>query len=218
MLRDRVCVFLVLLCCAIPSFAQQSTSAPVDTIVPPLVKFSGTLTDVNGGPLTNLTGVTFYLYKEEQGGAPLFIETQNVQPDKNGRYTVMLGATVSHGLPADVFASGEARWLAMQPAGQSEKPRVLLLSVPYAIKALDAETLGGRPASAYQLAPPQAGTSPSSTGSASAARASSASTKAPFSVGGSGTTNYIPLWTSSSNIGNSIVYQSSSGHVGIATT
>jgi hypothetical protein len=57
-----------------------------------LVNFSGTLTDVNGKPLTYLVGVTFYLYSQQQGGAPVWMETQNVQPGKNGYYTVMLGS------------------------------------------------------------------------------------------------------------------------------
>jgi hypothetical protein len=55
-----------------------------------------------------ITGVTFLLYKDEQGGAPLWMETQKVQADKNGRYSVM-GSTRSEGLPTDVFVWGEAR-------------------------------------------------------------------------------------------------------------
>ncbi len=36
--------------------------------------------------------------------------------------------------------------------GEQEQPRVLLLSVPYALKAADAETIGGLPPSAFVLA------------------------------------------------------------------
>src|ERR1041385_3247005 len=35
----------------------------------------------------------------------------------------------------------------------AEQPRVLLVSVPYALKAADAETLSGKPLSAFVLAP-----------------------------------------------------------------
>jgi hypothetical protein len=179
------------------------------------VRFSGTLHDVNGKPLTNLTGVTFYLYKEEQGGAPLFLETQNVQPDTNGHYSVALGASASHGLPGYVFASGEARWLAIQPEGQPEQPRVLLLSVPYAMKALDAETLGGRPASAYLLANPGTAGGSASTPISSNGKTSGVT---PFALGGGGTANYLSKWTSGTNLGNSALYQNSSGNIGISTT
>jgi len=40
--------------------------------------------------------------------------------------------------------------------GEAEQPRVLMASVPYALKSVDAETLGGKPASAYLLASPAA--------------------------------------------------------------
>lgn len=61
----------------------------------------------------------------------------------------MLGSTISTRLPAHIFVAGEARWLAVWPEGQQEQARVLLLSVPYAWKAEDAQTLGGLPASAF---------------------------------------------------------------------
>jgi len=150
-----VCVSLLLACFVLPMAAQQPAAASANLAVPPMVNFSGVLTDANGKPLTGAVGVTFYLYQDSQGGAPLWMETQNVKVDKAGHYTAALGSTTSQGLPANVFASGEARWLGVQVQGQAEQPRVLLLSVPYALKALDAETIGGKPISAFQLASPQ---------------------------------------------------------------
>jgi hypothetical protein len=156
MYRFSVCfaVCLLMMCCVLPISAQQPAAA-ANGVVPPMVKFSGVLTDVNSKPLTGLVGVTFSLYKDSQGGAPLWLETQNVQIDKNGHYSVMLGSTSSPGLPGNLFVSGEARWLGVQAQGQAELPRTLLMSVPYALKAADAETLGGKPLSAFQLAAPQ---------------------------------------------------------------
>ena len=144
-----------LLCCALPLAAQTA-----NTRVPSVVKYSGTATDINNKPLTGTVGITFLLYKDQTGGAPLWMETQNVQADRNGHYSVMLGSATNHGLPAEAFAIGEARWLGIQPSGQAELPRVVLASVPYALKAADAETLGGKPASAYMIAP-VAGSNPS---------------------------------------------------------
>jgi hypothetical protein len=157
MFRTSVCfaVGLLMMCCVLPISAQQPAAA-ANGIVPPMVKFSGMLTDVNSKPLTGLVGATFFLYKDSQGGAPLWVETQNVQADKNGHYSVMLGSTTSQGLPGNLFVSGEARWLGVEAQGQAEQPRTLLMSVPYALKAADAETLGGKPFSAFQLAAPQA--------------------------------------------------------------
>ena len=50
--------------------AQQSPATGASAIVPPMVRYSGTLTDINGKPLTTTTGTTFLLYRDEQGGAP----------------------------------------------------------------------------------------------------------------------------------------------------
>ncbi len=65
--------------------------------------------------------------------------------------SVILGSTAAEGLPDDVFSFGDARWLGVQPAGQPERARVMLLSVPYALKAEDVQTLGGLPDSAFML-------------------------------------------------------------------
>jgi hypothetical protein len=191
---------LLLVGSGISTFAQQATNAQANAVVPPLVNFSSNLTGVNGKPLGGLVGVTFSLYKDSEGGAPLWIETQNVQADKTGHYSVMLGSTSSQGLPSKLFASGEARWLGVQPQSQAEQPRVLLMSVPYALKALDAQTLGGRPASDFLAATGASGSMPAG------------------NVTGSGTKNFIPRWTSTSQIGNSNIFENASGQVGIATS
>ena len=96
-------------------------------------------------------GVTFAFYAEQTGGAPLWLETQNVTPDANGRYTVYLGANHANGVPLNLFASGEARWLGVQPEGQPEQARG---SGERALCAEggDAQTLGGHPLSAFVLA------------------------------------------------------------------
>ncbi len=127
-------------------------AASAATAVPPMIPYSGTALDSRGNVLSGEKTVTFLIYKNEQGGEPLFVETQTVTPDRFGQYKVQLGSSLSTGIPIDIFASGEARWLEVQIAGEQPQPRVLLVSVPYALKAADAATLGGLPASAYALA------------------------------------------------------------------
>jgi trimeric autotransporter adhesin len=192
-------VTLLLVGCGISTFAQRTTNIEASAVVPRLVNFSGSLTDANGKPEGGMVGVTFSLYRDSERGAPLWVETQNVQADKNGHYSVMLGSNSGSGLPSELFASGEARWLGVQPQGQAEQPRVLLMSVPYALKALDAQTLGGRPASAFLAATGASGSTPAG------------------NVTGSGTKNFIPRWTSASQIGNSNIFENA-GEVGIATS
>jgi hypothetical protein len=205
---------LLVLTVLIACFGTTSEAQQANSVVPTLVNYSGTLTDANGKPLTGTVGVTFYLYKDDQGGSPLWMETQNVQPDKAGHYTVALGSSKNEGLPTSLFASGEARWLAVQAQGQAEQPRVLLLSVPYALKAGDAQTIGGLSASAFVLA-----ASPNSGSSAGSSSGSNSDPNAP-PLGGTGTTDYLPLWTNSTTLGSSVLFQSGTGakaKIGIGT-
>src|SRR5277367_178963 len=186
--------------------AQTSGSSPASVPVPPLVNFSGVLTDVNGKPLTGTVGVTFSLYKDQQGGAPLWLESQNIKPNSSGHYTATLGSSTNQGMPANIFASGEAHWLGVQVQGQAEQPRVLLMSVPYALKALDAETVGGRPASSFMLAPTAPGSSAED------------ENLPPGTITGSGTADFVPMFTGTTTIGNSKIFQTVKGDVGINTT
>ena len=124
---------------------QASSSTSNAATVPGLVRFSGTLKDQDDKPLTGTVGVTFSLYKTQDGGSALWMETQNVKLDDQGNYSVLLGSTSPKGMPQDLFNCAEPRWLGVQVQGQDEQARALLVSVPYALKAGDAQTLGGRP-------------------------------------------------------------------------
>jgi hypothetical protein len=212
-MRFRHCTVVVtaLLVVVVSSRAQNpvaKTQAASDAI-PRMIRFSGTAKDESGRPLPGILGVTFALYKDEQGGAPLWLETQNVQADANGRYSVMLGATQVNGLPLELFSSAEAHWISTQISGHAEQSRILLLSVPYALKAADAETIGGLPPSAFVLAaPPAVGTNPESA-------ETNTNAPPPSAITGTGTANAVPLWTSASNLGNSNITQVS-GVVSVA--
>jgi hypothetical protein len=172
------------------SFQGSGTVAPTpapssSVTVPRLIKFSGILKDRKGEAKSGAAGVTFAIYAEQEGGAALWMETQNVTLDEGGHYTALLGANSSEGVPVELFAGdwerkadpsprsqdasrvrddrapfeaqGKERWLGIEGADIQRTARVLLVSVPYALKAADAETLGGMPASAFVLASPQTG-------------------------------------------------------------
>ena len=200
-------VSVLLVALLVDAGAQAQSGNSTAQAVPNLVGFSGTANDIAGKPLNGVVGITFALYSDQEGGAPLWLETQNVTPDHYGHYSVLLGSTRNTGVPAELFSSGEARWVGVQVEGQPEQARVLLLSVPYAMKAADAATIGGLPPSAFVLAAPASGGAAASVSAAGNAAASSAVAN----VSGSGAADFIPLWTSSSNLGNSILFQSGSG-------
>jgi hypothetical protein len=96
---------------AVATTAAVATTDAVATTaqVPRLVRFSGTLADVSGNALGRVVGVTFSLYAEQSGGAPLWSEVQNLQVDQAGRYTAMLGSTKPDGRPQNLFTAAVSR-------------------------------------------------------------------------------------------------------------
>jgi len=186
-----------------------------------LMKFSGLLRDRAGNLRTGAVGLTFAFYKDQQGGSPLWLEVHNAQLEEQGRYTVLLGSTRSEGLPLELFSSGEARWLGVQVnlPGEEEQARVLLVSVPYALKAADAETLGGKPPSAFLLAEKAEGRE---TAEAKPEAGKEAVKEGPGREGvvgpinGEGIAGFVAKFTGANNIGSGSIFDT--GNVGIGTT
>ena len=202
--------------------AQQPVPSATAAVVPRLVNFSGRTIDAQGKPLPGIAGVTFTIYKGQYDGAPLWMETQSVQPDSKGNYSIRLGATKSDGLPVELFASGDARWLGVRVNGREEQPRVMLLSVPYALKAGDAATIGGLPPSAFMLAgSPRSDMVGTSIDAATSNPEAGAPPPASTVTTSGGTVNALPLWTTATNVQSSVITQTGSGataKIGINTT
>src|SRR5437588_830103 len=121
----------------------QQAAVSVPKTVPRLVNYSGKIESGQGIAAPGHAGITFAIYSEQAGGAPLWVETQTIMVDEKGNYNTQLGATKAAGLPIDLFSTREARWLGARVNGGEEQPRVLLVSVPYALRAGDAETVVG---------------------------------------------------------------------------
>jgi hypothetical protein len=207
MKRHISSVVMILLALILSAAAQTATSdsptSPAFAQVPPVIQFANVANDESGTPLPGPAEITFSVYNNAQGGKPLWSETQNVTLDNSGHYSVYLGITKPNGVPMSLFTSGQAHWLGVQIAGQAEQPRVFIVSVPYAMKAGDAATVGGLPPSAFVMA------NPASSGHASG-KASNPLTE---------TQNYVPIFTNGSGgLGNSILYESGGNEVGIGTT
>jgi hypothetical protein len=202
------CVIIGFLSLVLATAAQTTSSSLASVQVPHLIQFSNVATDEGGNSLSGVVSVRFTLYNVQRGGEPLWTETQRVQLDATGHYSVQLGITKPGGVPTALFTSAQARWLGIQIADQAVQPRVLLMSVPYALKAGDAETIGGLPPSAFVLAAPPNGEMSASTSES----ASGPSAQPPAgAVTGTGTANFLPLWDSTSDIVSSVLFQSGSG-------
>jgi len=143
--KQCVIATLFIVVASVLAAAQSASGEFAASTLPRLVKYTGS------APV-GVASVTFAIYATEDGLAPLWLETQSVTADDSGHYSVLLGSTKAEGLPSSIFASGEARWIGVKVGDAQESPRTLLVSVPYALKAGDAETLGGKPLSAFLLA------------------------------------------------------------------
>jgi hypothetical protein len=117
--------------------------------VPRIVRYSGTV------PLAVPAGqrevrVTFRLYANATGGSALWRETQTVTV-QDGKFAALIGAVNADGIPEYWFDTNQARWLEVQVGDEPVGMRIALASVPYAFEARNAETLGGKPLSAFVL-------------------------------------------------------------------
>jgi len=191
-----------------------------------LLRTEGRAVDAEGVPLAGSVGVTFAIYSEAAGGAPLWQETQVVSAAASGRFRTLLGAASESGVPVEIFAGGQPRWLGVlvHSPGVQEQPRLLLVSVPFAVEAANAESLGGVPASAYvrteqlaavaQQAMNAAGDAYINRGTVSTAVKGVAAVSASNAVA-----NYIPVFSDSlGDLATSSLYMAGSGYFGVNNT
>lgn len=83
--RPRSIVPLVLfLCVALLTAAGQQNASAAPNVVLDLINYSGVLKDATGRPFTGVTGATFLLYAEEQGGVPLWLRNSECHARKIG--------------------------------------------------------------------------------------------------------------------------------------
>ena len=70
--------------------APSAVEPASDSVVPRLIQFSGIVKDAEGKAATGSVELTFALYQFQEGGSPLWVETQTVQLDSQGHYMVLL--------------------------------------------------------------------------------------------------------------------------------
>jgi hypothetical protein len=151
-INDPVCfgirislVSAILLLMPSLSLSQRESNSAV----PNLTRYAGTLKSVDGFTPNAPIQVRFAVYAQSDGGEPLWEEWQEVMPDASGHFSVLLGSKDPDGIPASLFGEHEERWLSVQVPGRPEGERSLLVAVPYAFKARDAEMLAGHAASDF---------------------------------------------------------------------
>ena len=195
--------------------AGQTASSPAAS-APRVVRVDGQFAPANGLPTAAVETVTLALYASASETTPIWEETQDVPVGADGRYAIFLGATSAEGLPVSLFAGEAQRWLGIRfvRPGETEQPRVLLTSVPYALRAADADTLGGLPPSAFLRA-----RAAGKTGAASAAKADGTdpTDDTPAPNVSTGTANYLGKFTDAVDLTSSVMFENN-GRIGVNTT
>nr|MDA8130183.1 hypothetical protein [Elusimicrobiota bacterium] len=107
---------------------------------PSYINYQGRLVDASGNPLSGSYSITFNIYGVSSGGSAVWTEVQPSVSVDNGIFSAKLGSVTA--LPPSVFAS-DTRYLGVTIGSDAEmSPRVQLLSVPYAIYAASAASVG----------------------------------------------------------------------------
>jgi hypothetical protein len=141
-------VFVVL---AAVTFALSSTLAAAEPMLdtdsaqavsaPMRMRVDGVLLASDGSPRTGNVLLVISVYAGQTDTSSLWSEQQLVTLDQNGGFAIMAGASLEDGIPKEHFISGGARWLGVAVQGEAEQPRVEFMSVPYALKAVEADAL-----------------------------------------------------------------------------
>jgi hypothetical protein len=134
----------MLICCV--ACAEQESGTPPNTVStenqsarvktnigpPSILKLRGVLRDHNGKRLAGVVGVLFAVYEQQEDGAPLWQEVQNVEVDNQGRFAVLVDPTTNGGIRPELFGQGNGIWLGKQVLlpGEVEQPRIRLVRAP----------------------------------------------------------------------------------------
>ncbi|HET7436332.1 MAG TPA: hypothetical protein VFN10_16600 [Thermoanaerobaculia bacterium] len=121
-------------------------------VAPTIVPLSGELLTAAGAPRSGAVRLVVTIYASRDSNEPLWSEEQQADVDASGHYSIKLGSATEGGIPRDVFHESDGRWIGIAEKNDLEQPRFLIVSVPYAARAYEAETVGGKSASDFVLA------------------------------------------------------------------
>jgi hypothetical protein len=124
-----------------------TTAMPTSAEIPRKINYQGRLLDnVTGEPLVGSHDMAFRIFDAATDGTELWAESHVVVADSAGVVSVILGDTD----PVDVTFDGPM-WLEVEVMGEVLAPRPELVSVPYAFRAHEADSLGGHGAAEFVL-------------------------------------------------------------------
>ena len=120
-----------------------SLALPASSDVPQSVNYQGQLLDASGVAATGPVGITIGIWDSASGGSQPYREDHVGVPLTGGLFHIAVGAgsPVSGTFGTAIF-SDPGRWLELRVNGELLLPRKRFRSVPYALRAANAERLG----------------------------------------------------------------------------
>ena len=115
-------------------------AAPAPAATPGQINYQGLLLDQQGAPITGNVNLVFTIFSAASGGSALWTESHPSVAALDGVYDVVLGATTPI-TPAVV--AGGSLFLQITVNGETLVPRQRLVAVPYALRAAEADNVGG---------------------------------------------------------------------------
>jgi hypothetical protein len=118
---------------------SQVTNVNTDFDGSRILKLKGRLREYKGQNL-RVVGFLFAIYEQQEGGAPLWQEVQNIEFDARGNFLALVGSSSNGGIPPELFAAKKMLWLGQQVLlpGEAERPRLRLISTPTGLIAQQA--------------------------------------------------------------------------------
>jgi hypothetical protein len=129
-LRLRAGAVLLVVCLAPAALA----------VVPGEINYQGLLLDSGGDPITGPTDLDFALFEVTSGGVSVWSESHTDVDVLDGVYDVILGSTTPI---TSALLAGGALWLEIGVEGETLSPRQRIVAVPYALRASEADNVGG---------------------------------------------------------------------------
>jgi hypothetical protein len=121
---------------------------PASADIPRMINYQGLVVDKETGePLPGEHRLVFRICDSPSGGSILWSEEQSVTADTTGVVSVLVGSDEKIDVSFDTDC-----WLEVEVDGEVLNPRRELVSVPYAFKALNSDSLGGVGAGGYAAA------------------------------------------------------------------
>jgi hypothetical protein len=182
--------------------------------IPKQINYQGVLKNQTGTVVSDGNySMTFKIYNDPVGGAAMWTETKIIEVAQ-GIFVAHLGSiTPINGVPFD-----KAHFLGIQIGNETElSPRIMLAPAPYSFMTMDVidntvvKSLNGLKDNINIVGGSNISITPS--GNNLMISASGGGT----GIGGTGTTNYIPIFTNTTTLGNSKIFQATDGSVHIGS-